>query len=260
MHTWNNYKLRLEIAMKKQNLRIQKIMRIILISLFALIFLMVGAVLIYTADYSHSKDTAKRTLESNRVIINKLNNCITFGDSTSDVGFIFYPGGKVEYTAYAPILEQIGFNNVFCVLPKMPFNLAVFDAEAALDIMKDYTQIKHWYIGGHSLGGAMAANLAAENNDIFDGVILLASYPTKDLSSSNLPVLSIYGSKDQVLNLDKYYKYRLLMPTEFTEVIIDGGNHAQFGDYGTQKGDGEATISAEEQWEITTREILNFIR
>ncbi|MFT4143286.1 MAG: alpha/beta fold hydrolase [Mobilitalea sp.] len=245
--------------MKKQNLRIPKIVRIILITFFALIFLIVAAFLIYTSDYSHSKAAAKKALESNRVIINKLDNCITFGDSNSDVGFIFYPGGKVEYTAYAPILEQIAFGNVFCVLPEMPFNLAVFNADAALDIMKEYTQIKHWYIGGHSLGGAMAANFAAENNDKFEGVILLASYPTKDLSSGNLHVLSILGRKDQVLNLDKYNKYRLLMPTEFIETIIDGANHAQFGDYGLQKGDGAATITAEEQWKITTDEILKFI-
>ncbi len=246
--------------MKNHNLHIHKIVKIILISFFALILLMVGAFLIYTSAYSHSKDAAKKALESKQVAISKLDNCITFGDSNSDVGFIFYPGGKVEYTAYAPILKQIAFGNVFCVLPKMPFNLAVFNTDAALDIMKEYTQIKHWYIGGHSLGGAMAANFAAANTDKFEGIILLASYPTKDLSSGDLPVLSIYGRNDHVLNLDKYNKYRLLMPTEFTEVIVEGGNHAQFGDYGLQKGDGEATISPEEQWEITTREVINFIK
>ena len=245
--------------MKKQNLRINKFVKIIFISFITLVLLMVGAFLIYTSAYSHSKDAAKKALESNRVTIEKFDNCITFGNSNSDVGFIFYPGGKVEYTAYAPILEQIAYGNVFCVLPKMPFNLAVFDAEAALDIMKEYTQIKRWYIGGHSLGGAMAANFAAENSDKFKGIILLASYPTKDLSSSNLHVLSIYGSNDQVLNLDKYNKYRILMPTEFTETSIEGGNHAQFGDYGLQKGDREATISAGEQWEITSSEVLKFI-
>ncbi len=245
--------------MKKQNLRLHKIMKIIFISCLALVLLLVGAFLIYTSNYSHSKDAAKKALESKRVPIYKLDNCISFGNSNSDVGFIFYPGGKVEYSAYAPILEQIAYGNVFCVLPKMPFNLAVFDADAALDIMKEYTQIKRWYIGGHSLGGAMAANFAAENSDKFKGIILLAAYPTKDLSSSNLHVLSIYGSNDQVLNLDKYNKYRILMPAEFTETSIKGANHAQFGDYGLQKGDGEATISAGEQWDITSDEILTFI-
>lgn len=103
----------------------------------------------------------------------------------------------------------------------------------------------------------MAAGFAAENEERLNGLVLLAAYPTKEIKE--LPVLSVYGSEDGVLNRGKYEK-SILLAARLTEHVIEGGNHAQFGNYGAQEGDGEAEIDKEEQWQETVDFILNFMR
>lgn len=169
----------------------------------------------------------------------------------AEAGLIFYPGGKVEYTAYAPLMAQMAEQGVLCVLVKMPANLAVLDMGAADVHLDEFPDIEKWYVGGHSLGGSMAASYAAEHADELEGLLLLAAYSTEDLTGSGLDVLSIYGSDDGVLNMEKYNEYRQNLPEETTtEVIIEGGNHARFGDYGWQDGDGTGSISKlSQQWQ-----------
>ena len=142
----------------------------------------------------------------------------------------------------------------------MPFNLAVFDINAADGIQEQYSQIKNWYIGGHSLGGSMAASYLKKNADKYKGLILLGSYSTTNLSNTNLEVLSIYGSEDHVLNYKKYNSNKSNLPQDFTEIVIDGGCHAYFGMYGMQKGDGTPTISNQEQIHLTAMEIVKIIK
>ena len=172
---------------------------------------------------------------------------VVFAPDSAAVGFIFYPGGKVEYTAYLPLMEALASEGVLCVLVEMPFNLAVLDVNAADGIQEQYPQIERWYIGGHSLGGSMAASYAADHADAFDGLILLAAYSTADLTGTGLDVLSVYGSEDGVMNREKYETYRANLPQDFTELVIDGGCHAFFGMYGPQDGDGTPGITNEEQ-------------
>lgn len=138
----------------------------------------------------------------------------------------------------------------------MPYHLAVLRPDAAEQVMEDFPDVEYWYIGGHSLGGAMAADFAASEGQNLCGLILLAAYPTKDLGG--LPVLSIYGSEDGVLNREKY-NASLSFANSLTEHVIEGGNHAGFGDYGPQKGDGAARISNEQQWQTTVQFIMDFI-
>ena len=171
---------------------------------------------------------------------------------------IFYPGGKVEYTAYAPLMRALADSGVLGVLVRMPLNLAVLDMNAADGIPEQYPQIRHWYIGGHSLGGSMAASHAAKSTSTYDGLILLASYSTGDLSTSGIPVISIYGSEDGVLNMEKYAGYRRNLPAAFEEHIIEGGCHAGFGSYGPQDGDGVPTMTGEEQIAETVRLLTGF--
>ena len=123
--------------------------------------------------------------------------------------------------------------------------------------MEEYSY-EHWYIGGHSLGGAVAAIYASGHADQLDGVILLAAYSTHPLDEK-LGVLLIYGSKDQVLDREKYEECLENLPGTVEEIVIQGGNHAQFGSYGEQKGDGRAMISPEEQIRETVRAILELI-
>ena len=172
---------------------------------------------------------------------------VIFGAEEPSAGLIFYPGGKVEHLAYAPLLRALAREGITCVLTEMPFDLAVLDMDAAEKARAQLPEIERWYIGGHSLGGAMAAACAAEHLADYEGVILLAAYSTKDLNHSDLKVISLYGNKDTVLDMDKYREYRTNLPTDTVEAVLEGGNHAQFGSYGPQEGDGTATVLPEEQ-------------
>ena len=180
-----------------------------------------------------------------------------FGSNASDTGIIFYPGGKVEYTAYAPLMQGFAKEGYFCALVKMPFGLAVFDTNAAKDVKEAHPEITHWIIGGHSLGGAMAAKYAAISD--FDGLFLLAAYTTTDMSDKDIPVVSVYGDADGVLNMDDYAANKSNLPADTVECVIKGGNHSQFGSYGLQEGDGEANISAEKQRAQTVQLVLDNI-
>lgn len=204
---------------------------------------------LYISKYYHTKtDDYPATEETEDYLI--------YGDKESSYGIIFYPGGKVEESAYGPILSRLAENGICCVTVKMPFHLAVFKKDAAKQVMEEIPGVKRWYIGGHSLGGAMAADFAAEWGQDFGGVILLAAYPTKNLGS--IPVLSIYGEKDGVLNREKYQE-SIGYAENLTEYVISGGNHAGFGNYGEQKGDNAPEITAEEQWQETVGLILEFL-
>ena len=167
---------------------------------------------------------------------------------------IFYPGGKVEETAYAPLLHQLAGQGMDVCLVRMPFRLAVFGANKADQVMAqhDYT---HWYIGGHSLGGVMAASYAAAHSSQFEGVYMLAAYSTKPLAE-NTRAVTIYGSEDGVLNMAKLKEANRYLPAGSETYVIEGGNHAQFGNYGMQTGDGNAAISPEEQQRRTVEYIL----
>lgn len=202
------------------------------------------------AMFTSADNVSKKILEENTIVIEP---------PEPKTGFIFYPGGKVEYTAYEPLLEACARQNILCVLVEMPFNLAVFDINAADGIQEKYPEIEQWYIGGHSLGGSMAASYLAEHGAEYEGLILLGSYSTADLSASSLKVLSVYGSEDRVLNKEKYDENTDNLPDNFTEIVLEGGCHAYFGVYGAQEGDGMPTISNKEQINRTVEAIVDFI-
>lgn len=174
-----------------------------------------------------------------------------------DTALIFYPGGKVECDAYRPLLVRCAEEGVACLLVEMPGNLAVLDMGAAQRVRELYPEVENWYLAGHSLGGSMAASFASEA-DWVDGLILLAAYSTADVT--RIPTLSIYGTEDGVMNREKYAQYRDNLPDDLTEFVIEGGNHAFFGVYGSQEGDGEAEISNEEQIGLTVSQIISFIK
>ena len=183
-------------------------------------------------------------------------NTLVFGPENAVKGFIFYPGGKVEYTAYQPLMAACAQQGILCILVEMPFNLAVLDVNAADGIQCLYPEIEKWYIGGHSLGGSMAASYLADHIGEYDGLILLGSYSTADLSQAGIDVLSVYGSEDKVMNRIRYEENKSNLPSDFIEIVIEGGCHAYFGMYGEQEGDGKPAISNEEQILITAEQIF----
>ena len=166
----------------------------------------------------------------------------------------------MEHRAYAPLMKELAKREILCVVTEMPFRLAVFDINAADKVFERFPSVGSWYIGGHSLGGSMAASYASDHSERLSGVILLAAYSANDLKDKGLSVLSVYGSSDGVLNMDKYNDNRSNLPDDFKEVIIQGGNHCQFGSYGFQSGDGEADITPEEQVRQTADVIEEYCR
>ena len=233
--------------------------KIIFSIIIVLILSLVGGTVYYINDYYRAEDSAVVLFASSKTDISEENGVYTFNSENARTGVIFYPGGKVEAKAYAPLMYALAEDGILSILVTMPGNLAVLDMNAADGICEQYPEIESWYMAGHSLGGSMAASYIAENSKDFDGIILLASYSTADLSNSGLDVLSIYGSNDGVLNMEKYEEYKINLPDDFSEFVIDGGCHAYFGAYGEQDGDKKATITREEQIEITVNEIKQFI-
>ena len=235
--------------------------RIILSVCLALLLIIGIGGYAYVSDYYHADETALEAMayQTDRVQAEQDGDVIWFVPEEPTAGLIFYPGGKVDHTAYAPLLHACAENGILCALVQMPGNLAVLDANAADGLQEAYPEITSWYIAGHSLGGAMASNYAAAHPEDFDGLILLAAYSTKDLTGTPLRVLSVYGSEDGVMNRESYEKNRANLPADTTEVVLDGGCHAQFGSYGPQDGDGVPTISGEEQVRQTTEAITAFI-
>ena len=247
--------------MKKEENKKKKILKR-LVAIVIVLALLFGTCAFYVNDY-YRADLGEISAFSSSEKIEKENlsdGTIIFKPDNVKVGFIFYPGGKVEYTSYIPLMDALARKGVMCVLLKMPFNLAVLDVDGAEGIQEMYPEIENWYIGGHSLGGSMAASYLSENISEYKGLVLLGSYSTADLSKEDIKVLSVFGSEDKVMNKEKYDEYKINLPKDFSEEIIDGGCHAYFGMYGEQEGDGVATITNEEQIQKTAEIINIFIK
>ena len=227
--------------------------------ILTIIVIIAGFGLWYVNDYYHADASVNAYLNgTDNVSVEKVGNGLFLDGPGNDSALIFYPGAKIEYTSYLPLFMDLADDGVDCFIVEMPCNLAFLGIDSADSIIanKDYDYDK-WYISGHSLGGVMASYYAINHTDNLDGLILLASYPADDLG--NMSVLSIYGTNDDTLNMETYEKSKSLMDYNLTEYVINGGNHAQFGSYGIQSGDGNASISAEDQRNQTEKEILEFI-
>lgn len=164
-------------------------------------------------------------------------------------GLIFYPGGRVHPRAYGPPAREIAGEGYLVVIAPMPLNLAVLAPDRAQAVIAAFPMVTHWVIGGHSLGGAMAARFVHRNPAAVDALVLWASYPaaSDDLSDRDVPVTTIYSTRDGLATTQEILASQPLLPLHTRWVRIEGGNHAQFGWYGPQKGDNQATISRHEQ-------------
>lgn len=211
--------------------------------------ILAGAFFWYVSDYYRAEDVALAVMAQDNGITRQDDLTILSPTYPTDTAIIFYPGAKVEAEAYLPLLDQIRQTGVTCILVHMPFRMAIFDADAAEEVIAQFPEIRHWYIAGHSMGGAMASKFAADHPDQVDGLILMGAYIYGDYPDEN--TLTIYGSLNQ--SVEDHIDY-----TE-NIVEIEGGNHAQFGNYGPQKGDLPATISAQEQQAQTVAAIEAFL-
>ena len=221
-----------------------------------IVFILIACFAIfYVNDYYHADKIAIDRLNANdNVSVVKTSNGLLFDGPGNDTALIFYPGAKIEYTAYAPMFKDLSEKGIDCYLVEMPFNLAILGQNSADEII-DSGNYSHYFISGHSLGGAMAASYVNSTNKT-DGLILFASYSTCKIEK---PVLSIYGSEDKVLNKEKYSDSLNFIDDNLTELEIKGANHAQFAYYGNQSGDGVAKISASSQQKQSASAIMEFI-
>lgn len=230
--------------------------RKIKIALVIVLLLIVGFAVFYLNDYYHADETAVGCLNaSDNVSVVKTSNGILLDGPGNDTALIFYPGAKVEYTAYSPMFMNLSEDGIDCYLVEMPFNLAFLGQNSADEII-DGANYSHYFISGHSLGGSMAASYVNSTNKT-DGLILFASYSTCEVEK---PVLSIYGTEDKVLNMEKYDDSLKFIDNNLTELEIKGANHAQFAYYGNQSGDGTAKISAESQQKQSEAAVIEFIK
>jgi len=165
------------------------------------------------------------------------------------VGLVLYPGGRVDYRSYAPAAHAIAAEGFLVAIVPMPLNLAVLGADRAQGVIRAHPEVSLWAVGGHSLGGSMAAQFARRHPGEVAGLVLWAAYPagSDNLAATNMEVVSIFATRDGLTSLDDIERSRQLLPPTTVLVPIEGGNHAQFGWYGPQSGDGEPTISREVQ-------------
>ena len=225
----------------------------------AVLAAVVVAFWVYVSDYYLADDTAMAAMTSDAAIQVKTlsDGDVVFSPDDPKAGIVFYPGGKVQPEAYAPLLRDLAEEGFLCVLVPMPFNLAVFNVNGADGIQAQFPAIDEWILMGHSLGGAMAAAYADGHDGEWDGLVLLGSYSTSDLSDNAIETLTIYGSEDSVMNRESYANDAPNLGPDAREYVLDGGNHAQFGSYGDQAGDGDATLTPEEQQEQTAALVAN---
>lgn len=228
----------------------QKTLKITVISIVSLILISVGVFFIWANDYYPAEDEVVMAMKGDMSIEEIDNLTILTPDNESEIGIIFYPGAKVQAISYIPLLNKLKDAGYTCALIEMPFNMAIFDSDAADKVFDILPNIKNWYMAGHSMGGAIASDYASKNADKVDGLILMGAYIYGDYPPEK--ALTIYGTFNS--NLEKNIDYNENI------IKIEGGNHAQFGNYGKQKGDPDATISAQEQQDITASAIIEFIK
>ena len=237
-----------------------------LINTAAQLAILAGVVIVYFGMSYQPGDTAAAALEdTGSVKVTETEEYILFDGAGTEDALVFYLGARVEEAAYSPLMMRLAENGTDCFLCRMKYNFAMLDAEAAEDVRAaaGNNSYRRWYLGGHSLGGVTAAGLVAQDEaddetSDWDGIVLLASYPTAPIT---VPAILIYGTNDGIVEPEEYGRIGEdgLWPEDFTEVRLEGGNHAQFGDYGEQNGDNKAELLSDEQLDQTVAAITEWI-
>ncbi|MGZ9164057.1 MAG: alpha/beta hydrolase [Anaerolineales bacterium] len=232
------------------------------LSALAVVAVLVALAFILWAENTHRPaDIALQALGSDeRVIVTQSKGVITFQpvNIQPSTAFVFYPGGRVDYRAYAAPLHKIAAQGYLAILVPVRLNLAFFDVNAADRAIAAFPDIQYWAVGGHSLGGVASALYVSKHDDMA-GLILWASYPPDDsLKNSTREVISIYGTLDMG-GMEAFDNSRALLPVNTQYIVIEGGNHAQFGDYGFQPGDNEATITRADQQQQSVDATVRFL-
>jgi pimeloyl-ACP methyl ester carboxylesterase len=223
--------------------------------------LTITVVLVWARQIAAAEASARFALDSDDSVVVTRDDWVVFRprDGDPDTGMIFYPGGKAEPSAYAPLLRDLAARGFLVVLTPMPLNIALFAPERATRVMHRHSEIRRWAIAGHSLGGVVAAEYADRFRHQVAGLILWASYPADftDLSDSQLPVLSVYGTADEQATPSEVELAAHLLPATARFVPIEGGDHWTFGHFAA--GRSSASLSREEQQSIALEATAAFL-
>lgn len=242
----------------------KRALKVLFIVLIAVVVL-AGGFAIYTIETSYrASEEALEALEGSDYVSVENDKYISFSpkDNARSIGFVYYPGGKVEPEAYAPYALALAEKGIPTYIAKMPINLAILSMNAADQIISENSEsIDHWIIGGHSLGGAVASKYASDNDQVIDGLVLLGAYPMEsaDFSSSDINVIMVNGTNDSVVNRANLDEASGLLPSHAVKVELKGGNHSQFGYYGFQDGDGKADMSYEDQLDAVVNAVEGWL-
>ncbi len=244
-------------------MNIKKVIKYTLIGLITVIIIGVLGMIVWSKTGTYpARMVALSALEStDRVTITQDKWIVFEPDKETETGLIFYPGGLVEPTAYTPVLHQIAEKGVLVIIIPMPLNLAIFNTRAANVVIDTYPDITYWIIAGHSLGGASAAIFAENNPNTIDAIAFWDSYPpdSADLSDNAISAISIFSTNNNIPNTKNFDDKKHLLPVDTMFIGLEGANHAQFGDYGPQKGDVVASMGLAEQHEQVAEIMLDFI-
>ena len=231
----------------------------ILLALAALLALLLIGVAIWVLTPAQPESQALAALEPGPEMAVGVDPWIAFRPNQARAtGFVLYPGARVEPQVYAATVRPIAEEGYLAVIVPMPLNLAILAPARGQAAMQAFPHIEHWVIGGHSLGGAMAARFALSHPERVDGLVLWASRPAggDDLSRLTIPTTSIYGSDDALVSPETIAASRAVLPAGTTFVEIAGGNHAQFGRYPPQPGSCPAAISPDQQQDLVVQATL----
>lgn len=207
---------------------------------------------------------ALSSLQSDENVLVSTGTWIVFQpfNMTTATGLIIYPGARIDPRSYAPTARALAEEGFLAVIVPMPLNLAVFGTDLANDVIRAYPSVEAWAIGGHSLGGSMAASFVHRHPNAVRGIALWASYPSAadNLSALSIKAVSVFGTLDGLTSLADINASRSVLPPDTVFVEITGGNHAQFGWYGPQSGDNDATITREHQQDQVVDATLALLR
>lgn len=186
------------------------------------------------------------------VLVNKDPWLTFFPAEGADVGLVLYPGARIPPEAYAPLARRIAQRGYTVIVPAMPLGLSIFSPGVAEAIIDAHQEIDRWVVGGHSLGGAMAVSFIENHPGVVKGLLLWAAYPaaSADISDEDIFATAIAATADGLVSFREVSDARSRLPLSYEIVPVEGGNHAGFGAYGDQDGDGVATLDRDDQWNL----------
>lgn len=249
----------------KSKLKISKTAKIVGI-VVAVVAVIVSVIAIILRPYPAEQEYLDMVYSNENILVTELDGWYAVepananANANSKEAMIFYPGGLVSADAYLYMLSQIAEEtNQNVYVAKFPLSLGVLEINAAADIIEAYPDVEVWNISGHSLGGSMACRFVLDSEVDFENLILMASYCDKSIADKDVDVLTLYGTLNNGISEDRIIEFEENLPSNATSVLIQGMNHAQFGNYGPQRGDNVAEIEDDEATDIVVDEVVGVL-